>query len=170
MSSLRRLTQSLTKIISTNLKKDASKIISNKSRTLQQTRMMCSQLKEEELKTENKLQLGTIKAKLRLSFTCKKCNTRNHKTISKLAYEKGLVIVTCEGCKNNHLISDNLGWFAEFQGVKNIEGFLRKKGENVCRIRNNVDGYFEAITKEELDKAHKERKRIEMLHKVDDDK
>ena len=32
------------------------------------------------------------------------CNTRNVKVISKLSYTKGVVIVKCDGCKNNHLI------------------------------------------------------------------
>jgi protein import protein ZIM17 len=95
----------------------------------------------------NKQSLGKVKAKLQIVFTCKKCNTRSSKIISKHAYEKGVVIVRCDGCKNNHLIADNLNWFQD-TSCRNIETILKQKGENVRRIRNDQDGYFEAVVDE----------------------
>lgn len=60
--------------------------------------------------------LGLMKQQLAIVFTCKVCNHRQTKTFTKLAYETGIVIVECEGCKNRHLIADNLGWFNHFDG------------------------------------------------------
>jgi protein import protein ZIM17 len=77
---------------------------------------------------QQKQALGEIeKKKFYLQFTCKKCSTRSSHFISKLAYEKGVVIVECPGCKNNHLIADNLKWFRDQN--TNVEDLLRENGE-----------------------------------------
>ncbi|CAP30838.1 Protein CBG11741 [Caenorhabditis briggsae] len=77
--------------------------------------------------------IGKQDPKLSLSYTCK------------ASYEKGVVIVTCTGCHNHHIIADNIGWFEDFKG-KNIEEHLKSKGEQVKKqgttIRNE-DGIFE---------------------------
>lgn len=48
-----------------------------------------------------------------LVSTCGKCQTPIRKTFSRLAYEKGVVLVTCPGCRVRHLVADHLGWLAD---------------------------------------------------------
>lgn len=48
-----------------------------------------------------------------MAFTCSKCNTKQARTFSKDSYEKGVVLLRCQGCDSLHLIADNLGWFRD---------------------------------------------------------
>jgi len=52
-----------------------------------------------------------------IGMTCEVCNTRLVKTMPKKSYEKGVVLIRCDGCKSSHLIADHLGWFDD-GGVK----------------------------------------------------
>ncbi|GFT44951.1 DNL-type zinc finger protein [Nephila pilipes] len=83
--------------------------------------------------------VGKIQPKLFLAFTCKICKTRIEKNISKSAYTKGVVIVTCDGCNENHLIADNLGWFPNLKAMRNIEDFMEAQGEKVKRTIDDED-------------------------------
>ncbi|KAF3570631.1 hypothetical protein F2Q69_00061849 [Brassica cretica] len=59
-------------------------------------------------------------------FTCKVCETRSMKMASRESYEKGVVVVRCEGCDNLHLIADRLGWFGE---PGSVEELLAARGD-----------------------------------------
>ena len=89
----------------------------------------------------NKETIGKIDGKLCIVYTCKVCNTRSSKLFSKLAYQKGIVIVNCPGCDNKHLIADNLGWFSHVEH-RNIEELMESKGESVKR-GTSADGTLE---------------------------
>ncbi|KAJ9553618.1 hypothetical protein OSB04_017663 [Centaurea solstitialis] len=67
---------------------------------------------------------------LAMMFTCKVCETRSVKTISRESYEKGVVVARCGGCDNYHLIADHLGIFGE---KGSIEDILAARGEEVKR-------------------------------------
>ncbi|RZC35032.1 zf-DNL domain containing protein [Asbolus verrucosus] len=102
---------------------------------------------EAEAGTLSTTSLGKLEGKFQLDFTCKVCNTRNSKYISKVAYYKGVVIVECSGCKNNHLIADNLNWFTDLNGKRNIEEILAEKGETVRKVV--LEGCLEAVEKDQ---------------------
>ena len=86
--------------------------------------------------------MGSIKPKLFLAYTCQVCSTRNQKIISRHSYEKGVVIVKCDGCSNNHLVADNLGWFAEDGRPRvNIEELMAAKGEKVRRSGDETEAW-----------------------------
>ncbi|XP_060073535.1 DNL-type zinc finger protein-like [Ylistrum balloti] len=94
--------------------------------------------------------LGHVQGKLHIQYTCKVCNTRMAHTFSRHSYEKGVVIVTCSGCNNHHLIADNLGWFEDV-GKRNIEEILAEKGEKVKRL--SADGSSIEVNTPEIDSA-----------------
>ncbi|CAJ1334335.1 unnamed protein product [Effrenium voratum] len=79
--------------------------------------------------------------KFRILFTCKVCETRNSHMISRLAYQQGIVIATCPGCGNRHLLADKTGLLDV--GIWDVE-MLAQRGENVTRL--TTDGYTQVAS------------------------
>lgn len=73
---------------------------------------------------------------LMIAFTCKKCDTRSSHTFSKQAYLKGTVLIQCPGCKNRHLIADNLNIFKDHKF--SLEEVLKAKGESVATTTEDL--------------------------------
>ena len=67
-----------------------------------------------------------------VQFTCNVCEGANAHSISRHAYTKGTVIVTCPHCKAAHLIADNLNWIEN--DFRNLEEFMEKRGTPVSRV------------------------------------
>lgn len=77
--------------------------------------------------------------KLDIVYLCKLCNTRNSKQVSEEAYTSGVVILQCDGCSVNHLIIDNVGWFANTKG-KSFDEVLAENSNCVKVIKVNENG------------------------------
>ncbi|KAH0554853.1 DNL-type zinc finger protein-like [Cotesia glomerata] len=128
---------------------------------INQFRQFSTNTSEPKLQDESKEStqpLAKIQARLMIQFTCKKCDTRSSKTMSKLAYEKGVVIIRCDGCKNNHLIADNLGWFNGDRQKLNIEKLMLINGEKVKRLNAYGHEILEVVEKEVLEIKNVDKK------------
>jgi DNL zinc finger len=62
------------------------------------------------------------------------------------AYSQGVVLATCPGCNNIHLIADRLGWFGESEF--DVLQMAREKGE-VVRQLNLSSGPSTGLTAEQ---------------------
>jgi len=70
-----------------------------------------------------------------LQFTCNVCGGPNSHSISKHAYTKGTVVVTCPGCQAAHLIADHLSWIED--DFRNLEEYMANRGTPVTRLVTN---------------------------------
>lgn len=82
-----------------------------------------------------------------LAVTCKVCECRTIKYISKKEYHHGVVIVTCLSCVSKHLIADRLGCFGD---ERNIEQIMHQQGEQVV-LAGDTDSPATAATKGQVD-------------------
>ena len=94
--------------------------------------------------------IGKMTPKYQIQFTCNVCGNRNIHEFSKHAYHNTVVICRCRKCENNHVIADNLGWFADLEGKKNIEEILREKGEEVVKV--SMEQSFDRSVEDASDK------------------
>lgn len=69
--------------------------------------------------------------KMVILYTCRVCDTRSARTISKPSYQSGVVLVRCPGCNKLHLIADRLGFFGDESA--DVESLLAARGERVKR-------------------------------------
>ena len=89
--------------------------------------------------TINNEHASIVSNKFKIQYTCKKCDTRNSHSVTRMAYRKGIVIAMCKGCHSKHLLADNLGWsnyvggFDFDGGEYNIEMYMKNKANEEAR-------------------------------------
>ncbi|OBZ87825.1 Uncharacterized protein C24H6.02c [Choanephora cucurbitarum] len=108
---------------------------------------------------------NAFKRQMLIGFTCTVCEERSHHTMSKHAYTKGVVLIQCPGCKNRHLIADNLGWFKDSRTT--VEDLVKEKGEAIRKVFVDEQGverlgdlmeWLPEITEEERIKLERQKK------------
>lgn len=74
--------------------------------------------------------------KFQLAYTCCKCNARQAIQVSRIAWEKGVVVATCSGCGVRHLIADSGGLLdlTNELNFKNVVDLMQSKGESVMML------------------------------------
>lgn len=92
--------------------------------------------------TGGKENLGFVgNDRIGISFVCtyEECGTRVSKSVGRLSYNKGTVVIQCPGCKKHHVIADNTGMYSDLtDGKVNIEEIAKAKGESVTRVDNDI--------------------------------
>jgi len=84
-----------------------------------------------------------------IGFTCKKCNNRSYKFISKKSYYEGVVIIRCDKCKNLHLIADHLGWYDSLNKFGTIEDYFKRQENNPSGNKTIIKKNLQQLTKTE---------------------
>ena len=68
-------------------------------------------------------------------YTCTRCDTRNAISVSRLAWNEGVVIGKCMGCPARHMLADNTGLCDETNSTQfsNAIQDALSRGEDVAR-------------------------------------
>jgi hypothetical protein len=64
-------------------------------------------------------------------YTCRVCETRSARRVSRAAYERGSVLLRCPGCRGLHVRADHLGYFDD--AAVDAAALLERRGERVRR-------------------------------------
>jgi len=103
--------------------------------------------------------------RMSITFTCNVCDTENkNKSFGKRSYDKGIVIIRCEGCQNLHLIADRLGWLGH---NTNVEELLEKKGETVLRIKEHLHKVVPVSESKEGEQLAPQQQPQQLLREID---
>eukprot|EP01063_Lacrimia_lanifica_P017840 TRINITY_DN24824_c0_g1_i1.p2 TRINITY_DN24824_c0_g1~~TRINITY_DN24824_c0_g1_i1.p2 ORF type:complete len:189 (+),score=77.05 TRINITY_DN24824_c0_g1_i1:69-635(+) len=89
--------------------------------------------------------VGPKGADLALMFECRVCKTTAMKQFSRHSYEHGVVLIECPGCKNKHIIADNLGWFSDMGENNNIEKQMKAEGQELERRSVTPEQYKQIL-------------------------
>ena len=106
-----------------------------------------------------------------LRFDCNICEKENKHSISRHAYTKGTVLVTCPMCNSTHLIADNLNWIEN--DFHNLEEFMAKRGQPVTRVvRGGADvdaaqTIAEGSTTSKVEQPRVSRAEERAVHRID---
>jgi hypothetical protein len=64
-------------------------------------------------------------------YTCRVCETRSARRVSRAAYERGSVLLRGPGCRGLHVLADHLGYFDD--AAVDAAALLERRGEVVRR-------------------------------------
>ena len=81
-------------------------------------------------------------------YTCRVCESRSARRVSRAAYERGSVLLRCPGCRGLHVLSDHLGYFDD--GAVDAAALLERRGEVVRRGALGGDANTLELTADDL--------------------
>eukprot|EP00754_Rhynchopus_humris_P045568 Rhum_TRINITY_DN5048_c0_g1::Rhum_TRINITY_DN5048_c0_g1_i1::g.16412::m.16412/K17808/ZIM17, DNLZ, Tim15; mitochondrial protein import protein ZIM17 len=105
--------------------------------------------------------IGPASADMALLFECRVCKTQAVKQFSKQSYTEGVVLIQCPGCKNKHVIADNLGWFYDMGEDNNIEKQMKSEGNELDRVAVTPEQYQSFLKGSKIDLQTGEREVVE---------
>mmetsp|Transcript_7986 Transcript_7986/g.17792 ORF Transcript_7986/g.17792 Transcript_7986/m.17792 type:complete len:369 (+) Transcript_7986:117-1223(+) len=82
-----------------------------------------------------------------LVYTCGRCDTRNAVSVSRVAWNEGVVVATCRGCGARHLLADKGGLLdlTNETAFRNVVEFVEAQGNTVKKLDRNDAAALEAL-------------------------